>query len=48
MFLVAVLASFAGSFIASKFSNKITINFIKILVSVMMLVIGLLLIFQVI
>ena len=48
LFLVAVIASFAGSFLANRLSNKITINYIKILVSVMMLVIGFLLIFQVI
>ncbi len=48
MFLVAVISSFIGSFIANRLSKKITINFIKILVSLMMLIIGLLLIFQVI
>ncbi len=48
MFIVAVIASFAGSYLANKFSNKITISLIKVLVSVMMLVIGLLIIFQVI
>lgn len=48
LIILAIVSSFLGSFIGNKFAKKITINFIKYLVSILMSIIGFLLIIGVI